>query len=67
MAAQVLLRRNGHPADLRFGVRRSERKLEAHAWVESRGRVVIGRGQLTRFTPLSPTRSEGGMKTEAIA
>jgi hypothetical protein len=45
MSAQALLHRYGHPAELRIGVRwvdgnRSE--IEAHAWVESEGEVVVG-------------------------
>jgi hypothetical protein len=43
LAAQLLLRRGGIPAELCIGVRRGAAgKLEAHAWVESRGVVVIG-------------------------
>ncbi|HEY0606522.1 MAG TPA: lasso peptide biosynthesis B2 protein [Herpetosiphonaceae bacterium] len=55
LAAQVLLRRNGHAADLKIGVARDERgRLEAHAWVESAGRIVIGGSASTvaRYTPL---------------
>jgi transglutaminase superfamily protein len=35
-----LLRRQGVPAELRIGVRKSDRQLEAHAWVEVDQRVV---------------------------
>ena len=35
-----LLRRRGVPAELRIGVRKSEERLEAHAWVEVDHRVV---------------------------
>lgn len=55
LAAQVLLRRNNHAADLKIGVARDERgRLEAHAWVESAGRIVIGgsAGSVARYTPL---------------
>ncbi|HEY0733679.1 MAG TPA: lasso peptide biosynthesis B2 protein [Herpetosiphonaceae bacterium] len=55
LAAQVLLRRHGHAADLKIGVARDERgRLEAHAWVESAGRIVIGgsASTLARYTPL---------------
>lgn len=53
LAAHVLLRREGHPSDLRIGVALDEhKKLQAHAWVESRGKVVIGDTDLTRYTPL---------------
>jgi hypothetical protein len=54
LAAQVLLGRTGYPARLRIGVAKGEeRKFEAHAWVESQGRVVIGGPGLGRFTPLT--------------
>lgn len=43
LAAQFLLTRQGHPADLRIGVaKNSAGQLEAHAWVESDGQIVIG-------------------------
>lgn len=62
MAAQVLLRRNGHPSTLRIGVARGARGvLEAHAWVECEGRVVVGETEnLDRFTalPLSDEASK---------
>jgi hypothetical protein len=51
----TLLEEAGCPACLRIGVARSnEGKLEAHAWVESLGKVVIGgtHVDLTRFTVL---------------
>src|SRR5262249_47280154 len=35
-----LLRRQGVLSDLRIGVRRSEGRFEAHAWVEYRGTVL---------------------------
>lgn len=54
LATQVLLGRRGHPADLRIGVAKGETgKLEAHAWVESQGNIVIGSlADLARYTPL---------------
>jgi hypothetical protein len=50
--AQVLLRRHGHPAELRLGIARDRGELDAHAWVESEGRVVIGNAELWRYSPL---------------
>jgi hypothetical protein len=35
-----LLRRQGVPAELRIGVRKSQQQLQAHAWVEVEGQVV---------------------------
>lgn len=55
LAAEFLLRRRGHPAGLRLGVAKDERgHVEAHAWVESYGHVVIGDHDLERFTELRP-------------
>lgn len=50
-----LLENAGLPASLRIGVARSKSgELEAHAWVESKGRVIIGgtHADLKRFTVL---------------
>lgn len=45
LALLYLLHRRGISAQLRLGVRREERKLEAHAWVEWKGQPV---GESTR-------------------
>jgi hypothetical protein len=59
LAAQVLLARRGHPGLLHIGVVKGEEgKLEAHAWLESRGRIVIGGSELERFTPLVTLEGE---------
>lgn len=43
LAVLILFRRAGEPAELRLGVtREADGPVEAHAWVESEGRVVIG-------------------------
>ena len=43
LAVQVLLGRLGQPSELRLGVAQTASgKLEAHAWVEANGRVIIG-------------------------
>jgi len=50
-----LLEDAGLPASLRIGVARDKSgELEAHAWVESKGRVIIGgtHADLQRFTVL---------------
>ena len=55
LAAEALLTRDGHPAELRFGVLKSDRgRVVAHAWVESAGRIVVGElhGGLDRLTPM---------------
>jgi hypothetical protein len=51
----TMLEEAGLPASLRIGVARSEAgKIEAHAWVESMGKVIIGgtHVDLKRFTVL---------------
>lgn len=54
LATQILLARHGYQAQLRIGVAKGERgQLEAHAWVESQGKIVIGGiKNLGRYTPL---------------
>jgi hypothetical protein len=43
LAAKVLLDRRNRPAQLRIGVAKGPGgELQAHAWVESEGRLVIG-------------------------
>jgi hypothetical protein len=40
---QILLQQQGYPASLQIGVAKGrDGQLEAHAWVESQGQVVIG-------------------------
>ncbi len=54
LAAKVLLSSAGHPVDLRIGVDRGQGvNLEAHAWLEDDGRIVIGNMEdLSRYTRL---------------
>ncbi len=53
MALQYLLRRAGHPALMHIGVNKDQiGKLRAHAWVESRGRVLIGGSNFKEYTRL---------------
>lgn len=54
LATQVLLGRRGWRTQIRIGVAKGEGgQLEAHAWVESQGRIVIGGlKDLGRFSPL---------------
>ena len=65
LTAQVLLLRRGHPALLHIGAVKGEGgELQAHAWVESRGEVVIGGGELERFTPLVALEGEKALEGE---
>ena len=61
LAAQVMLSRRGHCSELRLGVAKDEEgNLQAHAWVESQGRVVTGgHGASEGFTPLPPLDGAG--------
>jgi hypothetical protein len=44
LTLQRLLRERGIGAEIRLGVRKSGRRLEAHAWVERDGRVLLDIG-----------------------
>jgi Transglutaminase-like superfamily len=57
LAAQVLLAQRGYPALLRIGVVKGENdNLQAHAWLESGGEVVIGGYELERYKHLATLR-----------
>jgi Transglutaminase-like superfamily len=61
LATKVLLSRNGYHAVVRIGVARSEMgRFQAHAWVESNGKIVIGGSEssLQRYTPLAAADGE---------
>jgi hypothetical protein len=62
LATQVLLGRWGHAASLHIGVAKSAAgQLQAHAWVECQGKVVLGGTDAPlRFTPLPPLESKAG-------
>jgi hypothetical protein len=58
VAAEAMLIRGGHPVTLRIGVMKTPAgKLEAHAWAESAGRIIVGDlpwglGDYTKLPPL---------------
>ena len=53
LAAQLLLQRAGHQARLHIGVKYGiGGRLEAHAWLESQGRILIGGFDTNRYTHL---------------
>jgi hypothetical protein len=55
IALQILLGRRGQATDLRLGVAHGdERRLEAHAWLEADGRVLVGAAGRERYTALPP-------------
>ena len=53
LALQTLLLREGHDASLRIGVAKTDAgRLEAHAWLDSGGRVLVGGPESARFAEL---------------
>ena len=52
LAGEWLMVRAGAPVALRYGVAFGERGFEAHAWLESDGRVILGGEEAARFAPL---------------
>jgi hypothetical protein len=61
LALQVFLHRRGQASRLHIGVAKSQAHiLEAHAWVEYQGRVVLGDSpDLSRYTPLPVAEKTG--------
>ena len=61
LTAQALMSRHGYSCQLRIGVAKGESgKLEAHAWIESQGKVVIGSlADLSRFVPMEAVGGGG--------
>jgi hypothetical protein len=54
LAAKTVLKSYGQPSTLRIGVAASDSTIEAHAWVEIDGRIVLGRlPQQARFSVMS--------------
>jgi hypothetical protein len=50
----LVLKQSGRHASLHIGVNGSENgRLNAHAWVESQGRVIVGDSDLGRFNFLT--------------
>jgi Transglutaminase-like superfamily len=54
LTAKMVLAQFGYAPDLKIGVAKKQgRGLEAHAWLEYRGRVIVGQlNDLSRFIPL---------------
>jgi hypothetical protein len=52
LAAHVLLAWHGHASTVRYGVRPGATGLDAHAWVEHDGAVVVGGPDVGAFIPL---------------
>lgn len=61
LAAQVLLARRGEFANLRIGVTRDDKgEFRAHAWIESNGKIILGRRRdLHNYSVLNTSRKSG--------
>lgn len=54
ISAEALLARFGHSSDLKIGARRTDAgNLEAHAWIESGGQVIVGAFELETYAVMS--------------
>lgn len=54
VAAALMLRRRGRPAEVHFGLAKDESgRLIAHAWSRCRGTLVTGGRQMPDYTPVS--------------
>lgn len=59
LATQVMLARRRLPSRFIIGVTKGDcGNLEAHAWLEHEGRVIIGGPDVTRFTPLAAASAD---------
>lgn len=55
LTLEALLKRHGHRGELKLGVRKGQRGLEAHAWIEHDGAPLMETaGVRQRFGPLEP-------------
>lgn len=58
LTAQYLFIQHGYPAELQIGAaKRPDGTLEAHAWLTSGGKIVLGElPDMDRFVPLAPVQ-----------
>ena len=52
LVAEAMLERRGHETALRFGVDDADTDVEAHAWLESGGEIVVGDENREAYTRL---------------
>jgi hypothetical protein len=45
LAAKILLSQYHHPSDVKIGVSRNEGEFEAHAWLESNNKLILGQSE----------------------
>jgi hypothetical protein len=54
LALHSILLEGNHPSQLRFGVRKSQKgQLEAHAWVECEGTILLGTDEFHSYQNLN--------------
>jgi len=62
LATQIMLGRRAYATDLHFGAKKNGQKLDAHAWIERNGNILIGFNDtfpdLTHFSTTLNTHSE---------
>lgn len=58
LALAWLLSRRGVATTLRFGVARCNTDLDAHAWLEHDGQIILGEGVAESYAPLLPLTGE---------
>jgi hypothetical protein len=58
LAGRILLARLGEPSVVRIGVAKGNNGFEAHAWVENRGRILIGATSRHDFVALPQPHDE---------
>ena len=58
LALHILMARYGHVSQVRIGVTNRNGNLDAHAWVESSGQVLLGAPDLALYRPLFSSQAE---------
>jgi transglutaminase superfamily protein len=58
LALHILMSRYGHDSQVRIGVTNRNGNLDAHAWVESGGQVLLGGPDVTLYRPLFSSQAE---------
>ena len=53
-----LLNRRGITTSLRIGVARRQDTLDAHAWLEHNGRIILGEAEAQAYAPFPPFSGE---------
>jgi Transglutaminase-like superfamily len=62
-----LLKRAGVSSEIRYGARKEQEQLHAHAWVECHGLTLNeDRGVEQRFAPFIKTRSSSGLASNVL-